>query len=549
MTFIINMRDQISQTVETVTLLLETKRFKINKEQLVNKSLYFATLFSTSYTDHRLSEHIINYEIPLISFQDFIDWIQNDENVSIACYKDNLGRLLILLELSVLFAVDELIKNIEYVLEQYYLLPEEVLNVWLLAEELGLNVLCDLCLAFCLDRFTELPLNLINKLPRQIFLKLVGNTNLRVANVNKPEFYLFNIMQEWMKINQDTIPLDIIKKMGPKIFPSIISCGISNSIDSEFYIHSWDGNNLSEVTTLKYPKDIINNKTTIIGMQISARGYNLYLSGGEFGIGSGRFNTNIWHYSLISKHWFFVTIMPHARRHMITAFIQNRLILAGGVGHYRRKLRTLDIYNLHKDIWSKGKDLPMEFVSVPGHYVFDKKLIVFDHSFKSDNMYVYDSELDEWITVKTKCALPLNIGDLWNTIPIMKFKAASCYIDNKSVDRVNFEYIVAICDNLEHNHEIFQKIPAEYFGMPEEDDYNVNFYFILSCNNLGEDNILMYLKKQKCVLIRLKGEKKLQWNSIPVSNPDQFHSLSSHSCTFFFHLMNPTNLHDQSVTK
>jgi len=33
-------------------------------------------------------------------------------------------------------------------------------------------------------------------------------------------------------------------------------------------------------------------------------GYNLYLSGGEYGIGSGRFNAKVWRYSLISKKWF-----------------------------------------------------------------------------------------------------------------------------------------------------------------------------------------------------------------------------------------------------
>lgn len=36
-------------------------------------------------------------------------------------------------------------------------------------------------------------------------------------------------------------------------------------------------------------------------------GYNLYLSGGEFGIGSGRFNKKVWRYSLISKNWFLET--------------------------------------------------------------------------------------------------------------------------------------------------------------------------------------------------------------------------------------------------
>lgn len=40
--------------------------------------------------------------------------------------------------------------------------------------------------------------------------------------------------------------------------------------------------------------------------------------------------------------------MPHARRHMVAAFARNTLLLAGGVGHYRRKLGSLDIYNVHK---------------------------------------------------------------------------------------------------------------------------------------------------------------------------------------------------------
>ncbi|XP_029160364.1 uncharacterized protein LOC114932366 isoform X2 [Nylanderia fulva] len=544
------MRDQMSQTVETVTLLLETKRFKINKEQLINKSLYFATLFSTTYTDHRLSEHTINYEIPLTSFQDFIDWIY-DENI-IAHYKNNLGRLLVLLELSVLFAVDDLIKNITYTLEQYYLLPEEVLNIWLLAEELGLHLLRDLCLAICLDRFTELPLNLIIKLSRQNFLKLIGNANLRVANVNDPESYLLNIVQEWMKVNQDIIPLDILKKTGPKIFLSIISCDIfSSTVNDEFYIHCWDNNNLSEFTTFKYPNAITDNKNTIMGMQISVRGYNLYLIGGEFGIGSGRFNTNIWRYSLISKNWFFEVTMPCARRHMIAAIVQNTLILAGGVGHYRRKLRSLDIYNLHKGIWIKGEDIPMEFVTVPDHYVLDKKLIVFDR-FKSPIMYIYNSELNEWIIVKTN-QLSLNICDLHMTTSVMKFKAASCCIDNNRQDKLNLQTIVVIdadiYENLEHNRKILQKITAENFGTIEKDDCNIHFYFILSCNNLDENNMLICLTKQKCMLIRLKGNQKLQWNSISLQNPNKFSSLFAHSHTFFFNLMHPANLHDQSATK
>lgn len=71
--------------------------------------------------------------------------------------------------------------------------------------------------------------------------------------------------------------MEILKKMEPKVFPNIISCDISDSsTDNEFYIHCWDGCNLSEVTAFKYPKDITDNKNTIIGMQISARGIQFF---------------------------------------------------------------------------------------------------------------------------------------------------------------------------------------------------------------------------------------------------------------------------------
>lgn len=143
----------------------------------------------------------------ILILQDFINWIDNDEHdkydvIRKIFDKDCLERLLLLLELSVLFAVDDLIENITFILERYYLLPEDVIDIWLLAQELGLSLLQDLCLAVCLDRFTELPLHLIYKLSKQNFLKLVGNINLRIEKEKKEEFDLSQIVQEWMKINK-----------------------------------------------------------------------------------------------------------------------------------------------------------------------------------------------------------------------------------------------------------------------------------------------------------------------------------------------------------
>jgi len=39
--------------------------------------------------------------------------------------------------------------------------------------------------------------------------------------------------------------------------------------------------------------------------------------------------------------------MPVERRHMVTVFLKNKLMLVGGVGRYRQKLQSIDIYDVH----------------------------------------------------------------------------------------------------------------------------------------------------------------------------------------------------------
>ncbi|XP_020280898.1 uncharacterized protein LOC109853324 isoform X2 [Pseudomyrmex gracilis] len=350
-----NQNDKVEEQREIVTLILKTKEFKIDKQKLIDKSRYFAALLSASYIEFGRQEHVINYEIPLFSFEEFIYWISDNRVPIFETDKtdDTLEHLLTLLELSVLFAVDDLIQDVTDVLETDYLLPKHVIDVWLVAQELCINVLRDVCLAVCLDRFTELPISSICQLSKKNFLKLVGNVNVRTT-----ESYLFDVTHQWMRYHEDTVQKDLLNNKQPRILNSIISCENLDVINSTIYLHCWDGNNFYELTTFKYPREITNrsdNKDNrLTGMQIAARGYHLYLSGGEFGIGSGKFNIKMWRYSLISKRWLFQTNLPNGRRHMVATFIKNKLFLVGGVGRYRRKLKSVDIYNIHTDIWTKG---------------------------------------------------------------------------------------------------------------------------------------------------------------------------------------------------
>ncbi|KYM86867.1 hypothetical protein ALC53_03790 [Atta colombica] len=167
----------------------------------------------------------------LTAERDFVDWIHNDkiDIFTTNCWDiKKCDRLSILVELSIIFAVNNLIEYLIYKIEEkLYFMP--------------------------------------------------------------PEYVDF------------TIALDILKNKETKILHSIISCENRDSDNTEKFIHCWDGNDFFELTSFKYPEDIVNcctDKYKLEGMQIIGRRYNFYLCGGEFG-DTGIFNKNVWRYSLI----------------------------------------------------------------------------------------------------------------------------------------------------------------------------------------------------------------------------------------------------------
>ncbi|XP_018307134.1 uncharacterized protein [Mycetomoellerius zeteki] len=367
---------------ETMILILKKDRFLVDKQKLISKSQYFAALLSENFLERHQKEHVLEYNISWISMQDFIDWIYNDKiNISAIKYYDiaEIDRLVNLLELGRLFVADKLIQDVTERLEEYNISPENAIKLWITAQNLSINVLRDISLAICLDRFDELPLQSIINLTKENFLKLIGN-----SNINSTESLLLYVTNEWMNHHHDfTIPLDIIKNK-TKIFSCIISCEGSDIINSEQFIHCWDGNEFFELTSFKYPKDIIdcstNEETALTGMEIIGRRNNLYLCGGEFGIKSGKFNKNIWRYCLISKKWFLETGMPSERRDMIAVFLKNKLVLVGGRGRDGQFLRSVDIYDIYTGLWTFGakmlKEMEYDEYYDPEYYVCNGKLMI-----------------------------------------------------------------------------------------------------------------------------------------------------------------------------
>ncbi|KYN18696.1 hypothetical protein ALC57_08990 [Trachymyrmex cornetzi] len=279
---------------------------------------------------------------------DFVDWIHNSkiDIFTTNCWDiRKCDRLSILIELSILFAVDDLIKYLIYKIEKnlHFMPPKYVINLWLLSQELNLNILRDVSLAFCLDRFGDLPFKSIYELSKENFLKLIGN-----INITSTKSYLLKVTKKWMDHHNDfTIPLDILKNKETQILHSIISGESSNSHRDKKFIHCWDGNNFFELTSFKFPKDIAGHTYPLQRMSIIGRRYNVYLCGGEFGFHTGIFNKDVWRYSLISKNWFLETVMPTVRTDMIAAFMKNKLILVGGLGDKFETKSSVDIYDIY----------------------------------------------------------------------------------------------------------------------------------------------------------------------------------------------------------
>ncbi|RLU16282.1 hypothetical protein DMN91_012042 [Ooceraea biroi] len=531
--------DDKNEDRETVTLILEKNRFEVDKQNLMKKSRYFAALLSSNYVECHKSEHVINYEIPLLPFQNFINWMHGEKIENLVDHTKKIDYVLTLLELSVLFAVDELTDNIIEEIEEHYLLPDCVIDIWLFAQELSLTVLQDLCLATCLDRFAELPHKAIHKLPKDNFLELVNNVNLRCSD---SEFE--DVVYTWTKSHQDKDTLPESSKQ-PKMSYGIVSSE-SFHITNELYLHRWDGNRFFELDTFRFPKDFPQGKTDkdpILGMQIIGRGCYLYFIGGEFTIGSGKFNTKVWRYSLITRKWFCYAVMPSVRRHMIAAFVGSKLLLVGGVGRYRAKLSSVDVYDVHTGKWSRGVEMPVTtFTSVPEHYVFHKKLILYnDLGF----INLYCPYKNVWT------ALCFSQIDMFiRHVPILPLRGSACYIDVKSGE-ITFKSLVKLshedrdnfttCDGIYSKIEIISRIV---------DDHNPCMMFLSAKILVNESEIINLVLCSDPGLIPLKsrGHRYYLYSS-PIRDSRKFSSLLvQNTARRLFPLINPADLHAQRTT-
>ncbi|XP_003425994.1 uncharacterized protein LOC100679168 [Nasonia vitripennis] len=401
-----------------ITLLLGDNRFHVDKKRIADKSRYFESLFSHNFSDSKDNEQTVNYKVAPSVLQDFCDWIEEDpprlrpnesHQIKISLQKflsDSFDCLKQLLELSIIYTVEELSLELSDIIIQHWLKPELLLDIWKLSRDLSLTALIDVSYSACLERFMEIPVDELLSICSKDFLQLVRNVNVR-SSVD----YLAYVINERLKrengeTDDSQIKLQLIKLTelldSPERKPSLMHCFFAETIKSE---NDGDYNTrvvyafqqkvpakfgeLIEVWRMDEPgKDLA-------GMGVIGRGFSVYKIGGELRLGSCKFNMNVWRYCLISKKWYYLSRLRKPRRHMAMALVGDILILIGGVGRYRLKLSSVEMLNLHTGLWINAPDIPETFTDVPPTCVINGLVAIC-----VSDIYMFNPSSNSWIKVE-----------------------------------------------------------------------------------------------------------------------------------------------------
>jgi len=128
------------------------------------------------------------------------------------------------------------------------------------------------------------------------------------------------------------------------------------------YVFQWDGTNLVPLVHLS---KIDEGPAEAMGYKVVVKDLKLFVTGGEYMMGQGDWNSSIWFYDTWRETWEFETSLPSPRRHHSAVFVNNDLFIIGGVGRHRVMLDSVTKYNLVSKCWETCASLPTTLYSTP----------------------------------------------------------------------------------------------------------------------------------------------------------------------------------------
>ncbi|XP_060524199.1 kelch-like protein 40b isoform X2 [Cylas formicarius] len=135
----------------------------------------------------------------------------------------------------------------------------------------------------------------------------------------------------------------------------------------------------------------------LTGFSLTAYKEFVLIYGGEFLIGGGNWNNNIWVFDTFRERWERKHQLPHGRRHFESCKVGHRLYIIAGIGRFRIIQDNLIYYDFKTDQWSNIKALPS-----PSQQIkccnFRNQLFILCSSTRLG--YLLDSHTENWRVLK-----------------------------------------------------------------------------------------------------------------------------------------------------
>ncbi|CAG9817802.1 unnamed protein product [Phaedon cochleariae] len=129
----------------------------------------------------------------------------------------------------------------------------------------------------------------------------------------------------------------------------------------------------------------------------------VFMYGGEYLIGRGKWNYNLWVFDTIRERWERKCVLPYPRRHFDTCIVGTKLFITGGTGTFRVTQENTFWYDFKNDKWSTQLRLPF-FDRQLKCCCFSNKYFILSISNKC-GYFLIDEDFGNWMK------MPLNVDD------------------------------------------------------------------------------------------------------------------------------------------
>ncbi|XP_064486505.1 kelch-like protein 17 isoform X2 [Ornithodoros turicata] len=298
-----------------ITLKVDGQKLVACRQALQQASSYFKAMF-TSGMKESVADEVEIHDVDPKLLQVLVD-VAHGKKIEISS-----GNVHDLLRSGSLFQFHGVVKLCtDYLIES--LTTQSAVDVWIAGDTFAIKPLCRAAVSTLLwsfDEFSESE-TLIASCPTELLLTLLGRDQINVVSEN----VICGAVKRWLDHNAVSCTEEEITKVLSSVRYSYVDLDIVKAL----------ANCASELV-----------------------GKNSYFLCGEYGIGSGRWNRDVFVWSPRRRSWEKVGTIPNLRRHCKTAVVGTRLYLLGGFGRFRVVLESMDVFDTSTGQWQTGATIP-----------------------------------------------------------------------------------------------------------------------------------------------------------------------------------------------